>query len=307
MVSTETFRRQLLYVKSRYKLMTLDELAEAIDSGAGLEQPSCVITFDDGWRDNYEHAFPVLKELGAPATIFVVPDHVESGEDFWPDRLTRILLGWNREDSGSHRLLREAIGDACDLHGTESRRKRLDLADAAIASLKSLPLEEIHAILTRLEESGLVNGCHSPDSRSICSWSDLQEMTATQLVTIGSHTNSHVILTVELRERCEGEIVKSKRTIENKLDAPVRHFAYPNGNFNGQLADLVRKAGYRSACTCLSGTNTHATSPYEIRRIHVLDVERVYRKRFPAFRFALQLSPEWHVVMRMRNSLGSFR
>ena len=100
-VTTETFRRQLLFLKSKYDILTMDGYVNTLQQGADFRKPSCVIAFDDGWRDNYLYALPILKELSVPAIIFVATEHVDSGKEFWPERLTRIMvnLRYDRKES----------------------------------------------------------------------------------------------------------------------------------------------------------------------------------------------------------------
>jgi peptidoglycan/xylan/chitin deacetylase (PgdA/CDA1 family) len=303
-VTTETFRRQLLFLKSKYDILTMDGYVNILQRGADFRKPCCVIAFDDGWRDNYLYALPILKELSAPAIIFVATEHVDSGKEFWPERLTRILLNLRYDRKESLEMLDSSLPISFRPDKRITRNEKMDLANHAIINLKDRPLEKTLSAISRLEESVWVRRDWDQNERKICSWAELKNMTGTGLITIGSHTKSHTILTNETEETCESEIFDSKKTVEQNLGLAVNHFSYPNGNFNSTIERMVVAAGYESASTCLNGVNHSTTSPYRIRRIHVTDPRSTDQKDFSTSRFALEISDGWQKLKRLRNSIG---
>ncbi len=298
-VTAEDFRRQMLFVRKKYHVLTLDTLAATLAAGEAFPQPSCAITFDDGWRDNYQYAFPILKELGIPATLFATVNHIETGEDFWPERLTRLLL-WVEPTTDN----RNALEDVLQMKFNGSwKASRLEQANLAIIALKSRPLDEIEQLLSTLEHSTTCRRDYIRTGRSMCYWHELEELLNSKMITIGSHTLSHAILTVENEQRQVREISESKKILEEKLRVPIRHFAYPNGSFDSATEELVKNAGYRSACTCMHGVNNKAASPYRIRRIHIGHHIGRTGNRFSPLRFSFFLSDAFQQLRRVRHSL----
>jgi peptidoglycan/xylan/chitin deacetylase (PgdA/CDA1 family) len=100
-VSPATLAMHLEIVKQYFTLIHLDEWLERVSAGRAVPSLACAITFDDGWRDNYEYAFPVLRHAGAPATIYLVTDMVGEGYSFWPNTLARYL-GAGAADLGAY-------------------------------------------------------------------------------------------------------------------------------------------------------------------------------------------------------------
>lgn len=304
-VTPETFRKQLCFLRERYNIITLDDIAKAVSSGSGFDKPSCAITFDDGWRDNYFHAFPVLEELSVPATIFVATEHIETGEEFWPERLTKILLAMDHSKREAGATLERLFPSVVSYYEQNCREGLMRYANRVIISMKDNPQEKIHAVLSQLQKSESVRRALGENERYVCSWNELDEMASTGLMTVGSHTKSHTILTNETNGRCKEEILDSKKTIEAKLGRPAKHFSYPNGNFNRILEEMVKGAGYESASTCISGVNRHDTSPYLIRRIHVCDPYVTQGRAYSRFRFGLEISRYWHALKRVRTAFGN--
>ncbi len=91
-VTPENFAKQMEYIKKKgYEVITLDELVKSIKSKKRLKRNKVVITFDDGYKDNFEYAYPVLKKLGFPATIFLVTDYIGNEKRFLNWDQVRIM------------------------------------------------------------------------------------------------------------------------------------------------------------------------------------------------------------------------
>jgi peptidoglycan/xylan/chitin deacetylase (PgdA/CDA1 family) len=223
---------------------------------------------------------------------------VETGQDFWTERLARLL--YPIELNGGNVLILNKFLPMDSLNHTElSRTEFINLATIA---LKNHTHERIEEILNELEQEPAFKHNHIRTERSMCSWHELREMAESNLITIGSHTLSHAILTNENERRQSEEVVRSKRILEKKIGSPIHHFAYPNGNFNDATEKIVRDAGYHSACNCLNGANGSDTSPYRIRRIHVFD-RKDDGVAFSEFRFSVRISDLYQQLKRVRNSL----
>jgi peptidoglycan/xylan/chitin deacetylase (PgdA/CDA1 family) len=247
LTSTEMFERHLDLVGRHFRFATLDEIGEHLATGEPFTERVAAVTFDDGYRDVYEHAIPLLKRKGIPAAMFVVTDLV--GRPFWQvhDKLFHLLAKafatWTdprRELTG---LMRSLDLPADDLFRERTLTRTPLLAVSAV--LPRLAQADVHRLMGAIENAVGNGFTRIPQS---VTWEMLADMRRAGF-TIGSHTRSHVSLPMETPARIEDELASSKREIEQRLGAPVEHFAYPGGQFTSAVVGAVAQAGYRYAYT----------------------------------------------------------
>lgn len=265
-VSPKTFDLHLQELKQRFELVHLDEWLQRAKQGASLPRLSCAITFDDGWRDNYEFALPALLRHGAPATIFLVSSYIGTAYLFWPNRLMNLMQkSFTAPGSVSFpeplRRIAEPVLAGAALRG----ELRVDDADIVVQGAKDWPEDEIRGLVEEAERSC----AESSDSRQILDRDQVTKMSATGLVRFGSHTATHFRLGAGASSRdLEREIVGSQTTLRELCGQAVNLFCYPNGETSAQAIDLVR-GHYLGAVTTRRGWHGASGDPYLIRRIGV--------------------------------------
>lgn len=256
-ITRPTLERHLEWVGRRYRFASLDEIAarlEAEDSTEGL----AAVTFDDGFNDVYENAFPMLVRKGIPAAVFVVSDVIGSPDPPLFERLHLALCGgferWAHPANAlASRLLR--LGVAAPPAGPHATPATLTQS-----LLEELPLGALRVVVESLEEE--VGRTDAPRLRPM-SWAALQEMSESGVV-IGSHTRSHAALTLECTPSAQDELKGSRDELEARLGRPVRHFAYPDGRWDNIATALVAAAGYGfgyTICGHRDGAQPHLTIP----------------------------------------------
>src|SRR5437764_4617036 len=129
--SIRAFAEQLAYLRSHYAIVPLTSIERHIWHGDRLPAPSVAITIDDGYRDAYELAFPLLRRYGAPATLFVVTDFIDRNAWLWPDKV-RFMALQTKAPRGS-----VAIGDSVIDVALDGPASRLAAAARINASLKA--------------------------------------------------------------------------------------------------------------------------------------------------------------------------
>lgn len=264
MVDVSAFQDQLSYLARHFALLPLREgvqrcLSDQIDS------PAAAITFDDGYQNNYTTAFPVLREMSIPATVFLTTAFIDSNETPWFGRLNDALARTTQQQL-VWRGRKLPIQSATDKTRT---------ARHLHSSLKKLPhatlLEEVDALVNS------VGPCRpSPDEATspyqILDSASIREMRDSGLISFGAHTHSHAILSLLSRTEQEDQISKSLEAVEAVTEEPCRVFAYPNGggrDYNRDTVKLLGRHGVDIAVTAIPGFNKPDSRPLELRRIGI--------------------------------------
>ncbi len=263
-------RRHLLYLRRHYRILhleaALEELYTPYKKGNRLHdrRTPLVITFDDGYRDNYTHAFALAHELQMPFTIFLVPGYIESGDYFWWREGNRLV---------SYTQVREATIDGRTYH-LDQAEERNRLAEVILARVCQAPsVGERETFLASVRKALPAPSPVSPEEEPMLplTWAEVKEMGESGWVSFGAHTMHHPVLAY-LADPAEvqREVEQCREVLEQKLGHPVRTFAYPIGQFQhigGHAIHAVQQAGYEWALTTRYGFNTPHSNRYLLRRI----------------------------------------
>lgn len=270
-VTIDTFRCHIDFLKERFEVVPLADLLARIRAGKTVTG-CCVITFDDGWLDNYRHAFPVLQEYQVPASIFLASSFIGTNYFFWPERLAFYMgqpeMIKERKKKGG--MLREFLSKLPV--GTNKET----FLDNAIVLLKDWEPGKRGGLFARLESI-----CkESPPGRLLMNWDEVLEMQHSGLIDFGAHTANHVILDQVPHDIAKNEIVNSRKEIEARLSTPVVLFAYPNGNYNDVLKKMVKDSGFSGAVTTKSGWVHRDADTFALPRIGMHEDVSFSRARF---------------------------
>ena len=263
--SAEAFREQMQYVRRNFSPMRFDEVVEHVDQGRPLPNGAVLVTFDDGYDDNYRVAFPILRDLGMSAMFFVSTGHIDSGAPYAFDWLVHMVC-----QAPAGRLEVPELGLDWAL-GTDLSGRRAQAAEL-LYRLKSLDAAAQEALIARLEVAwGMPRASSHPDCRPM-TWAQLREMQAAGME-VGSHGVAHCMLAKLPRQRMLREVQESARTLQRELgDRPVA-LSYPVGgpdSYDAEVVAAVREAGYRIACSYVGGTvATGAADMFALPRIAV--------------------------------------
>lgn len=268
-VEPKTLDLHIRYLRDHFEIIPLSYLAslQQIEADDLRKRPLCALTFDDGWYDFHEYAYPILKMHGAPATVFLPTDFIGTDRWFWTDRLGHLLdrLTQSQDSANCAALFRDKL--LRKLVRTSGTRETS--LERAIALLKPHGIEEIDQVLSELS-AALGNGS-TPAGRAFLSWEEVQAMASSGLVSFGSHTAGHALMTTLTEEQAWHELRKSMDVLiaHKAADASFVSFSYPNGSFSSRLSEMVREAGYHLAVTTQHGWHRRGRNPYTIKRIAV--------------------------------------
>lgn len=259
-VTPTTFRQQLRTLKSLFEILPLSEWLTRREKGQPLPRRACAITFDDGWLDNYEFAFPILQEEQTPATLFAVAQMIGTNRQFWPNRLARVFSAAPAD------MNVPGFEDLTDIARPTRRSISREALALAIHRLKELSDAELDERLRAAEEALQLPPETAP---ALMSWENIRAMQGSGLVEIGSHTCNHFRLQANLAgDILTREIVESKKLIETQTGQPARLFCYPNGDTCPAALELVGRH-YQGAVTTRRGINGVGTAAHELLRIGI--------------------------------------
>ena len=238
----DAFARQMRYLARGYRVVSAEQVLEALRARRRLPPRAVFLTFDDGCRDFGEVAWPVLRRLGLPATVFVPTAYPgEPDRGFWWERLHRAVMTTKRSQADT------PLGPmAFDTPG--ARRASLRAVQQRV---KTTP----HADVMRLVEQVCRElGDEEEVPSQVLTWNELREL-ASDGVTICAHSHTHPALTQLPRELARAEIQQSRLELVRELGRTLPVFAYPFGDHDDAVVELVREEGFEIAVTCLDGHN----------------------------------------------------
>lgn len=252
-ISSKNFEAQLAYLKKNASVISVFDLYRALIAG-NVPRRSIIITFDDGYEDNYTNAFPLLRKYGLPATIFTTGD-ANPDEEIWIDQLMQVT---DPSDKQYHELFK--------------RLKQLTTAE------RTRQIQEL------CHKKGITPTVRSDYHR--LNVEQLREMINSGLITVGGHTISHSKLSKLNIDEQENEISRNAGFIASLGDQSIIPFAYPFGSRLDFTVDTVNivKRFYPIAFAAYRGRIKKDTDPYRIPRFAVKDEdENRFAKRLRDF------------------------
>jgi peptidoglycan/xylan/chitin deacetylase (PgdA/CDA1 family) len=232
----------------RFNVVSVDDLRSSLESPKRSARPLAAITFDDGYRDVYEHAMPLLVKKGLPAAVFVTTSYVSTAGAHPHDQLYLLLARASKRWRSFSEDLRRLLGS---LHLPLSPMALADASRSVHGALRTLlttlPARDVRRVIDALDGSVGLAG-PMPSGFRAMTWEMVRDMSRRGFV-IGSHTKSHRLLTNEDSAAVAEEIGDSQRVLDAKLGRAVTSFAYPDGRFDASVVRAVANGGYRIAFT----------------------------------------------------------
>lgn len=253
------FEAQLEFICQHFTPLTIDQ---ATNPPTGLDKPGLVVTFDDGLRNNLKTALPLLEAYGVPATLYVSTQRIEDGGLFWWDQIALAL-----QQSRVTELDLSSLGLALYRFADAPPRQRWGDIENMLSAIKRDAYTDRETIAKRIAEKLLPSPELSPGEFATLTIDELRELAASELITIGSHTHSHDLLTRLALEEARKNIQRAIDSLESWLGTDVRHFAFPGGDHNAELVEVLRSLRVDTAVTIVEGRAGPETDPMQIPRL----------------------------------------
>lgn len=256
-VTRTFFERQMTYLARHYRVISLEKLISIVRNREPVPPDAAVVTFDDGWRDNYDIAFPVMKAHGITATIFLATNLID-GKPLPQFLQVSLMLGqngiWPRHAVKAFTNVvrsRDLIKSIVKLNEDHLHLIGINPFHY-MRTLMLLDYADITRVADEILRLGGLDAQQWRQRRWMLTWDEAREM-AEQGIEFGSHGQSHDLMINVSEEQNRRELAESKRVIESHLGRPVPTFAYPNGDYTFAIKQLVRDAGYAGAAAVRPG------------------------------------------------------
>jgi len=270
LVRAATFDGLLGYLRTHCECLPLLQPGGVPAAPGGSSRARVVLTFDDGWRDNYEIAMPLARKHEVPFTVFLCTGFVEGRESFWPAAVVKL---WRASERTGRLEQLRALWRA-GIPGASEQRNDLGgliggLIDDLIDDLKPLAAARRSAFI---DEAAALAGDGPSLPQNDCrdeflTWEQIREM-AKQGISFGAHSDTHRILPKIPSGEALTELQVSKASIESNLKN-CSLLAYPNGDWSETVRVLASQCGYRFAFANSPGVWNAETNPFSIPRVNI--------------------------------------
>lgn len=253
-VTPEAFAAHCALYARHFEVVTVAEGQRRMAAGEFGDKPLLSLSFDDGYRDNVQHAVPIIEEHCLRATFCIIAGLVDTETLPWYDRVARAVQARGAA----------ALPEAWKLADNADRSA---LARAALEVMKRLPWREARAWTEKVAADGGDLGAPN-DVDLIVSSAQLKVLHA-RGHEIAAHSMSHPVLTrVESGELPE-EVSGARERLEGFVGSPVRTFCYPNGDFDARVLATLGNGGFSSALSTRQGLNRHGENPFTLARVFI--------------------------------------
>lgn len=253
------FREQMRWLRRQCTPIRPEEFLQNA-RGPGWRRPPVLVTFDDGYRDYYDNAFPVLEELGIPAVVFVATDFIDNGGLLWTDSVNWAVS----EAAGQRARLPWSDRQSFDLSSQDARTRFLNMAKS---HLKQVPDTQRRQSMEQLFDELGVSPSQARLERQMMNWDEVRATLG--LTQIGGHSHTHPILSQLDEQQMDMEIRTCRDRIASQTGSPPKYFAYPNGrqqDFNDTTKHLLRRYGFELAFSTIEGISGRDMDVMAIRR-----------------------------------------
>lgn len=238
-VKESSFRSQMEHVRRYYEPISLQEYVFNPDGSSRSGKPRVVVTFDDGYANNYTVAYPILQELEIPATIFLVSSMIDTDNLFWYDKL-RVSL---RETLNNTRL--EEIVDSFKVNHPHQID---DMVNSFIQGVEIGRSDQVR------------------DAYGTLTYKQIHDMQSSGLITFDSHTHKHEIVTRMSNEEVRDSVATSIEVLKGKGIDCGKVFCYPNGFYEQRHFKILSSLGFKAAVGASCDTDN---TPFDLRRLGI--------------------------------------
>jgi peptidoglycan/xylan/chitin deacetylase (PgdA/CDA1 family) len=259
-IDLQRFIAQVRGLCRKYRIIPFSLMLEKLKKGI-LDPDALVLSFDDGFKDNFTIAYPVLRSYGSPAVFFISPEMLGSRSLIWNNR------AWFLLNQGTRRGFLQWRNQKLALASELERLRARNVINQTLAPLKE---EDREPLLKEIADRLSSPLRPSEESEIMLNHENLCDMIAGGLAEFGSHSLTHPLLPICDEMQRTQEVADSRKKLEKVLGRPVAYFAYPGGAFNEKTIQSVRNAGYEAAVITKDGLVRTGDDLFLLQRVNVV-------------------------------------
>jgi peptidoglycan/xylan/chitin deacetylase (PgdA/CDA1 family) len=265
-ISQNAFHKQMSYIKKHCNLLSMDDVLECLCIGKFPEK-SVAITFDDGFKNNYSVAAPILDELQLPATFYFCSGIINTDRMFWVDEIEDCI---NRSKV---KHIDISLGNRIQKFSLENNNSKLEALIKIKDYCKKQGSDITSVLIKELQgKTQIVPSVESSDNYKKMNWKEVCEMDRNKLFIIGGHSMYHDILTALSDEQMREDVETSIEVMENKLGHKITHYSYPEGqkhHYSNKVISVLKSKGIKCSPSAVCGLNDVTENPFHLKRIMV--------------------------------------
>lgn len=255
-ISLKEFRRRIEFLKKFFRIVSSEEYLQFLNTE--INGNFATISFDDGYRDNFDVVLPALRDYGILASFFFTYDAIDKGHLSWADQVYHMIAETTKESLNVGTDLKFTLDDTYSNSKGVAVTRINDHLRTLDERTRNQVLQEVsYNLAVPLSKTG---------QKLYLSWAEVESMAEDPLVEIGCHTFSHPDLTGLSCGESEWEIKACKEELERKLGKRVMGFSYPYGDYDDHVKHIVKEAGFRYAYATGKGTDEDI---YALRRLNL--------------------------------------
>ena len=266
-INYKLFEKQIKKIKKNYVALSMNEVVMYIREKIKFPKNSLAVTFDDGFKNNYTIAAPILEKYGIQSTFYLSTGFIETEKMFWVDIVEDTI---NRTKKNKIKL---NIDNKTLIFKTESFKNKIDSTKKIKTILKKTPVIIKDQIIKSLVKvTNVIPSTNASENYKKLSKIEIKALGSNKLFTIGAHTINNNSLTMLKSKELKKEISGSISYLSNLLKIPINHFSYPEGSkkdFNDQIIKYLKKSEIICSPSAIPGFNNFKTDPFKLKRFMI--------------------------------------
>ena len=259
-LSITNFEKQIKYLKKYYRIVPLADLVGKIKRKEDFLPHSVAITFDDGYKNNFLLAYPLIKKYNVPVTIFLTAGYINTKKFLWVNELEYAINETQKKE------ISITFGCCNFKYFIKTKAEKMRVYEQLKEKLKKLENSQLRAVLDKILLRLKVKiDYDDAGNYQMLTWDEIFEM-RNGYVSYGNHTFSHSILTKIDYQNLSKELNDSQKQLKEKLNQEIDVFCYPNGSFNSESKKMVKEK-HKAAVTTTPGFVTQQTDLFELPRV----------------------------------------